>query len=203
MLTFDPEAHRYFWNGQPVPGVTSVLAPLTDYSRIPADRLERARQEGIAIHKTVELHAKGDLDEDSLPDWLRPRLAAFKKFMVDTQFEIRGSEQQVYHSAYGYAGTLDLAGAMVIPEGRRTKRVGALIDVKRSFAAGDVIGYQLAAYMAAVNDTPAPTITHRYALQLREDGTYRLEHFPNPNDFAAFLTCLNFRRLMEKHRGNH
>jgi hypothetical protein len=194
MLTFEPIEHRYFWNGTEVPSVSTVLKPLTDYGMIPADKLEIARQKGVAVHKMVELHAKGDLDEETLPEWMRPVLEQWLRFCDDTGFKIIEYERQVYHPAYGYAGTLDLIG--MIGEGDEFP----IIDVKRSFFAGPVIGMQTAAYAEAyIAETGDKRIKTRYALKLNETGPYRLEPFTDKKDFGDFITALAFHKLKEKH----
>lgn len=205
MLTFQPSPHHYFWNGTRRPNVTSVLAPLTDFSMVPPDTLERARLEGVDIHKMVELHAKDDLDEAGLPEWLTPRLAALKKCIAETGFRVERSESRVYNETYGYAGQLDLVGELRVPSGRKTIEALAIIDVKRSFFGGRAIGFQTAGYAHAkpwsetlqmLVDYSRP-ITHRFALQLRDDGSYRLQPYPDAMDFTHFLTCLAFHKLKE------
>jgi hypothetical protein len=200
-LTFRVEDHTYWLNGQRVPNVTLILAPLTDYSRIPPAALALAQQEGNHIHRTVELFVKNDLDEDTLPAWLKPRLAAFKKFQDETGFVMEGSEQRVYHPKHGYAGTLDLTGTML-----DLNNDGAVIDVKRSFYAGPVIGLQTVAYLEADNDRrrreKLPKIERRYALQLRADSTYRLQEFDDEGDFTTFVGLLNAFKWCAKHENN-
>src|SRR4051812_38380690 len=110
MLTFNEPSHEYFWNGRQVVNVTRVLAPLIDLSRIQADVLENARQEGKAIHRMAELECKGDLNESNLPAWLQPYLQAWRKFMTDSGFEMWSSERRLYNKRYAYAGTPDLVG---------------------------------------------------------------------------------------------
>ena len=197
-LTFDEATHRYFWNGTEVPSVTTVLRPLTDFSMIPADKLEIARQRGVAVHKMVELDAKGDLDEDALPEWLRPVLIKWRLFLAESGFKLFESEHRVFSRRYNYAGTFDLFGEL--------RGHYALIDVKRSFFAGPVIGMQTAAYSQAFaeseGDDPSSEVVRasvrRYALRLNEIGPYRLEPYTNKYDFQNFLTALNFFRLKEK-----
>ncbi len=200
MLTFSAEGHQYFWNGRPVVNVTRVLSLITDYSSIAEHVLNHARDEGIAIHKLVELYCHGDLDEDSLPDWLKPRLAAFKKFVADTGFEIAESEQRVYHERHGYAGQLDFHGTIRQRHGRKDVQLPAIVDVKRSFYAGRAIGLQLAAYAAALDSKGRSRVGvawRRYALQLRDNGEYRLKQFADPSDLANFLALLTTYRLKE------
>lgn len=190
-LQFDAATHTYTVGGRPVPNVTRILSPLVDYSMIPAGKLEIARQKGVAVHKMVELDARGDLDEDGLPDWMRPVLKQWRKYCADTGFTVIESERKVYHQTYGYAGTLDLIGTF---GGQGDEH--ALIDVKRSFLAGQVIGLQTAAYAEAyIDEIGHKLIVNRYALRLNENGPYRLEPYPGKTDFQSFLTCLSFHKL--------
>ena len=199
-LRFEPSSHRYFWNDALVPNVTSILAPLVDYSRMPWAMLERARLEGTAIHKMIELYVADDLDEDSLPEWLRPRLKAFRDFEIDTGFNVEWSELHVYHVAHKYAGTLDLVGPMA------NDNALAVIDIKRSLFAGPAIGLQLAAYLEAENDRrkreKLPKATKRYALQLQSTGRYKLEPYEDQTDFAVFLALLTLKRWRETHESS-
>jgi post-segregation antitoxin (ccd killing protein) len=146
MLTFDEGPHLYRWNGEPVPSVTQIIKPLSSFDHVDPDVLERARQEGVAVHKMVELACRDELDEPGLPEWLRPYLAAWRAFVAETGFVLDASEERVYHLDYRYAGTLDLRGrTRVHPRG--------LFDLKRSFAAGRAIGVQLAAVSTDVGAT--------------------------------------------------
>ncbi len=197
-LQFDEATHTYRYGGIVVPNVTRVLGGLVDYSKIPADTLETARQKGVAVHKMVELDAKGNLDESTLPDWLRPVLDRWRQFIADTGFRVIESEHRVYHGSYHYAGTLDLVGDF-------WGGPMAFIDVKRSLMGGRVIGLQLAAYQQAyqfnspnVKTAKKVAQADRYALLLNENGPYRLELYPTKNDFTDFLICLSYHRLKEK-----
>ncbi len=199
MLEFDAERHVYHWNGVRVPNVTSVLAPLTDYSMIPADVLERARAEGVQIHKMIELDAKGDLDTESLPEWIQPYWSAWCRFKDESGFEMVSSEFKMFHKALQYAGTCDLVARLPKLKGMRGL---ALIDVKRSLYAGPVIGLQLAAYADLWDDAPdtgLPCIKHRFAFQPRKDGTYRLEPFTDPTDRMTFQALLVVHKWRTKH----
>lgn len=192
MLTFDPIAHAYKWDGQPVPGVTSVLKPLVNFSMVPADKLELARQKGIATHRMIELHAKGDLDVESLPDWLRPTLSEWERFVEVTGLTVLASEKKVYHPTYRYAGTLDLKVHVA------SKGVG-LIDIKRSLMAGPVTGLQTAAYQEADKCDKEQPATWRAALRLNEKQRFQLEPFEDKTDFSVFLAMLTTQRFRERH----
>ena len=190
MLTFEPIAHEYRFRGDLVPNVTRILAPLIDLNHIPADTLEIARQKGIAVHKLVELDAKGDLDENALPEWMRPVHERWRQFITETRFRMIESEFRVYSPTYRFAGTLDLFG-FVHDE-------PAFIDVKRSFAGGAAIGLQLAAYQEAYcGQEKNGKRAKRFALRLNENGPYRLEPYTNPNDWNTFLALLTIQRWRE------
>lgn len=195
MLSFDDAKHEYRYGGRVVPHVTGVLADLKDWSRIPPDTLARAQQEGVAIHAMVELDAIGELDPDdtdSLPVWLRPRFKAWRRFCAERDFTPSGVELQVYHDTYRFAGTLDLTGHL--------GEEWCFIDVKRSLYGGRVTGLQIAAYEEAYRSErkiPKSKPSTRYALQLKDDETYKLVPFTNKNDFTVFLACLTRHHFME------
>lgn len=197
MLTFDEAAHRYYWHGQWVPNVTSIIASLTDYSKIPADVLERARQQGNAIHKMVDLHCRDMLAE--LPEWMTGYYDAWLTFLKESGFEVWGSEQRVFHPKLCYAGTLDLVGIFT-----RGDYAGepSILDVKRSFYAGPVIGLQLSGYEQAWNAAlprgDRRVVSGRYGLQLRDNGTYRLMPFEDRSDGTTFLAALTMQRWRQK-----
>lgn len=201
MLTFDAARHEYHVDGALVPHVTEVLSPLTEplYRRIKAEDLERARQQGTAIHKMVELDCHEDLDVAKLPRWLSGPLAAWYRFKDETGFRCYASEEPVWHERLMYAGTLDLAGEL--PKFKGSKKP-CVIDVKRSLYAGPVIGLQTAAYAGAwCSDKARPFLDERYALALYPNGIYRLEPFTDRDDSIAFLACLQQHRWKEKHYG--
>lgn len=197
-IEFDPVSHTYFREGRVVLNVTKVLGQIVDYSKVNPVTLELARREGVEEHRMVELYSKGDLDEPSLPEWLVPKLAAYKRFLDDTGFEIAASEHRVYHPTYDYAGTADLFGWFGrVKVGRGIARRFACVDLKRSFLAGRAIGFQLAAYANAWSAAGGDPVQMRFALRLLANGEYRLEPFEDPRDFNHFLTCLQFHRLKE------
>ncbi len=198
-LSFDEAKHEYRWSGAVVPSVTKIIAPLSDFSAIPSGVLEKARQEGKAIHSLVEWFEDGVLDEAGLPEWLQPHLAAWKKFKAESGWETDASEKRLYHKTYGYAGTLDLCG--VAPKLKGIKGRG-LVDLKRSLYDDPATGVQLAGYAEAENTSmpPAMRIAWRAGLKLNNDGTYRLQVFKSKADWPTFLACLTMWRWMQEHR---
>jgi hypothetical protein len=189
-LNFDADAHEYSVGDAPVPGVTSVLTPLIDFSMVPKDVLARAQQLGTAVHRMTELHDMNDLDEDSLSDELLPYLTAWRRFRAETGFEPELIEQRFFHPVLRYAGTLDRTGFI---GGRR-----AVLDIKKMMVLGPVVGCQLAAYqeLCKVN---GHEVKDRYGLGLRKDGNYRLVAFKDPLDWSMFLSLLTMRNWRAKH----
>lgn len=209
MLTFNAAEHRYFWNGEPVPNVTRIIAPLIDLSMIPVDTLERARQEGVEIHRMANLHFEGRLNVDAMHQtekqrWLVPHYKALLQFEAETGFECWQSEKLLYHHGLRFAGTTDNIGLLTH---LKDVKGPAVIDVKRSLYGGPATGLQLAAYRKGWNDGDGKSRdlkipeTNRFALELRKNGAYRLTRFDDPDDEVAFISCLHQLRWKERKYG--
>lgn len=187
-LTFDEAAHVYRAGGVVVPSVTQVLAPLVDFAGIPEHVLEAKRTLGQHVHQACELDDEGDLDEDFLEVNVAAYLSAWRAFKRDTRAEVVLNEQRVFDPLLLFAGTLD---RVVLLNGAKW-----LIDLKTCISCPIAVGPQTAAYLRALAD---PTVTHRGALRLRPDGTYRLDALTDPNDWACFMACLTLKRFKESH----
>ena len=199
MLTFNEDRHEYFWDGKIVPSVTKIIAPLSDYSHIQSGVMEKARAEGNAIHHMVEWFEDGVLDEANLPAWMRPRLAAWKKFKAESGWETDACEKRLYHKQFGYAGTCDLCGTA--PKFPKLKGRG-IVDLKRSLYDDPATGVQTAAYAEAENHMQGRhvmLINWRAGLKLNDDGRYRLHQFKSKADWPTFLACLTVHRFKEQH----
>lgn len=190
MLTFDATAHRYYWHGQPVPGVTTILAPLTDLSRVSESVLRAASEFGTAVHLACELDDKGTLDEAALDPHLQPYLDAWRRFCREWEVEWSGIEQRVFHPKLRYAGTLDRKG---IARGRRS-----IVDIKSSTQLYASVGPQLAAY-ARADDEVLGAQAQRVAVQLKGDGTYHAQIYTDPSDWPVFCSLLTLRTWCARH----
>jgi hypothetical protein len=186
ILTFDEQTHTYRLNGGMVPGVTQILRPLCSFEGVPSSVLEAKADLGRRVHLACEFDDEGDLDPSSIEDDVAPYLAAWRKFRLETGAEVLSSERQVFEPVMRYAGTLDRV--MVI------RGVRWLIDLKTCISTPMAVGPQTAAYHRALGDN---SVTHRGALRLRPDGTYRLDHLMDPNDWSAFMACLTLHRFKE------
>lgn len=191
MLRFDEEQHRYFLGQRELPSVTHVIDHvLQDLARIPPDMLLAARERGTAVHKACELADLGTLDWSTLDVALFPYVEAWERFKVETRFVPIRIEERIYSEVYGYAGTLDRIGSMDYKE--------TLIDIK----SGEVYpsaGVQLAAYnKAAFERGIISNLLPRYAVQLRDDGTYRLHPFTDAADFNVFSAALQIYHYKQR-----
>ncbi len=189
MLTFDEASHTYRFGGKVVPGVTSILRPLVDFSGIRRDVLEAKADLGKRVHFACQLHDEDDLDEASVQEDVAPYLQAYRLFLSESRAQIVMNEERVFSRTYGYAGTLDRV--MALPA-----QGTFLVDLKTCIATPTSTGPQTAAYLRALDPS---VCTRRAALRLRPDGTYRLDELTDPNDWATFLACLTVHRHLEKH----
>ncbi|HET9680187.1 MAG TPA: hypothetical protein VFP95_06480 [Gammaproteobacteria bacterium] len=188
-IRFEPEAHRYYLEGEPVPSVTQVLAPLENLSRIDPDILARAADFGTAVHQVTELYDNGDLDWASLDSNLVPYLSGYIRFLSETDAAPLHRELRVASKRYRYAGTLD--GIY------RMKRAHTLIDIK-SGAVPRTAGLQTAAYENAALESYGIKVKKRYCLQLKPDD-YRLIPCEGAQDLSIFISALNLRNWENNH----
>lgn len=187
MLTFDEASHTYAFDGVRVPGVTTILKPLSNFEGIPMDVLEAKANLGRRVHFACQLDDEKDLDESSVEFDVAPYLVAWRKFLAESGAIVVHNEQQVYERTLRYAGTLDNVLEL---QGLRW-----LVDKKTSIYTPRAAGPQTAAYLRALGD---PSVTRRAAVRLRPDGTYRFDPLSGSDDWATFLSCLTLHRFKEK-----
>ena len=186
-LTFDADTHTYRFDGVVVPGVTTILKPLTDFSTVPPHVLDAASAFGTAVHLACELDDLGTLDEAALDPALAPYLDAWRKFSAEHAVQWEQIEQRVYHPTMRYAGTLDRFGRV---DGDLT-----VVDIKSSVQLYPSVGPQLAAYANALSHPYAK----RMAVQLKADGTYVAKPYTDPSDWPMFASLLTVRTWCARH----
>ena len=190
-LTFDEHTHTYCLDGAVIPGVTQVLAPLTDFSAVPGDVLAAAAKFGKSVHKATELDDLGQLDMRTLSEPLVPYLRAWQKFCAEHEAMWLHIEHPVFHDTLRYAGTVDRIGSV---DGNT-----AVLDVKSTARLYPAVGPQLAAYQKAATNRGIVT-THRYSVLLKPDGTYDLHCHSNGADFSVFASLLTLRTWCRAHK---
>lgn len=198
-LTFNPDRHEYRLGDQVLPHVTQVTDALQSYSGVSDKVMREAADRGRAVHLATQLWDENDLDVDALPDTVRPYLDAWIRFREETGFMPALIEAPVHSKTYRYAGTLDRTGTFLFLRGiKPTEPV--LLDLKATYKIMAAVGPQTAGYLQALHETHGAKITRRrFAVQLRADGTYRLEECKDPSDWSVFLSALTLTNWRARH----
>lgn len=162
-ITFDPKAHKYTYDGTPVPNVTSLIKFICSdpYGNVPKKNLERAAKYGNKVHDIIERTALGEeLGEVGGFEGI-----AHRRFLVlRDEWDIKTSscEQKVVYIENGmplYAGTYDMLGSV--------KGIPAVIDIKTTAEIHkDMLGVQLSLYKFAIEQAIETEIQKGYVLWL-------------------------------------
>lgn len=190
-LVFDAEAHTYTLDGVRVPSVTTVLARLYNFEFVNRGVLEAKAHLGKVVHACCDLDDAGELDDASVAPAAAPYLEAYRRFRAHKRTTVLATELVVY-SPHGYAGKLDLLTDF---DGDRW-----LIDWKTPLVINPAVALQTAGYLGALPDHLRLGLKkiRRGALQLRDDGTYKLHEFRDANDFPTFISFLNTYRWIQR-----
>lgn len=191
-LSFDAERHIYTLNGKRVPSVTEILRPLVSFDGVPAEVLARKRDLGTQVHAAIKSDLGAD-EEFEIDEAIGPYFDAWRRFRSEKRFAPRYTEVPFASEKYGYACTPDFIGLV--------EDTPAVIEWKTSFALHPATAIQTAAQAQAFSesDDASPDIKRRFSLQLRADGTYRLEQYKDKQDFTVLLSLLNVYKFKEKH----
>lgn len=184
--SFDSGKHQHMIGGVIVPGITTVIKPLTDYDSINRDVLRAACDWGTAVHKTVELFCSGRLDEQSLDDPLKPVLDGFIKWADEVGVSPCDfvCEVPMGDSRLMYGGIPDLILDTELIVEIKTRQANKLTDSIQTEA-------QERLWMK--NGGKWGHYEHR-VLELRQDGTYC---YTIVNDRQAWP---RFRKLLEHYQ---
>ena len=171
MIHFDEETHTYTCDGAKVPSVSTIINDLlgSDYSKIDPFYAER----GTAVHKAIELHLQGELDESSLDEHVQPYFNGFKKFQKETGFEVESTELKIFSKDLWFAGTLDLIGQI---DGKKY-----LVDIKTG-QKQKWHSIQTAGYAIGYGDQKIK----RGCIYVKKNETYALHAHSSQADFMVF-----------------
>lgn len=200
-LQFDDARHLYTLDGKRVPGVTTILKPVSGaaYEGVDPAIMEAAAALGRAVHLLIELDCAGELDTDNLDPELLPYYWGWREFLGKSGFQPLMSEQKLASSEDGYAGMLDLFGIL--------NGVYALIDAKRVAMVMKSTGPQTFGYAKLLRRryTPLTDLSvplRRYALHLKKPtapgkpAPWALVPFNDDRvDALVFQSCLNIARF--------
>lgn len=198
VIEFNEAEHTYTLDGQPVPSVTKVLEPMYDFRFVDPEALERSRDLGTKVHKTIEMFELGTLKRRSLHVTLDKYLQQYERFKDDFCYLSVAQEVRVASRKWRVAGTLDNHG-LLLPRIDGDKEEPLLLDVKtgEEYAAHvlQTGGYKV----CAVEMGLLPDSTKRASLYLDEDG-YRLRwHRDETMDKLAFCSLINIAHWRRHH----
>lgn len=183
-LTFEPEGHRYYQNGEQVVGVTRSLqiAGIIDYSGIPQAILDRAAERGRNVHTCFEYFDRGTLDPSTVDGEIGGHLKGYQSFLADTSFVPASIEVRRFHGMRKYAGTFDRTGFF-----DTQSDVFVILDFKSGeFQEGHFVqvtgGY--------ANLFPQPRRFRVIVLQTKANGTYKIHESKQAN--FEYYTSLMF-----------
>jgi hypothetical protein len=196
---FDEASHRYTRaDGLYVPSVTQVLKRVgyVDYSQVAADVLESASIRGTAVHQITEFldtefagvpEAEIDLAPIN-PEYL-PYVQAWLRFKRECDVQILDSELQGIAEINGMPVGFKYDTRALV-NGRE-----AIIEKKTCAEEYGYWGLQLAGYDLALPQCKTQLHRERYAVQLRNNGTYRMcpgtaGGYSDANDYHAFTWAL-------------
>lgn len=188
MIEFRSEDHTYWFNGALVPGVTTILKPISPYGSVPREILAVKAALGTAVHAACDLDDQGILDESSITSEMMAYVDAWRAFKREFGIVLDLNETTLFNQTHWYAGTLD--NVVFSDDGTRW-----LVDKKTSAVLQPTVGPQTAAYAHALGE---PDVK-RGVVQLRPDGTYRFVVLNDAMDWPTFLACLTIHKWKEKH----
>lgn len=191
-LIFDAATHTYTLGGKRLPSVTEIIQDcrLEDYSMVPPDVLEAAREFGSHVHQATHLFDLGELDWATLDPEIKPYVEAWGTFLDDTGAVVIASEQPVVHEKLGYAGTPDRGLAwdsrIVIP------------DLKATAVVPRTVGIQTSAYAEAYQSMRGGRKPDRCCVHLTPNAKgrpYKSHPRRELSDWSMFLSALNCWRF--------
>jgi hypothetical protein len=201
-IEFDEAEHAYFLEGVRVPALTHVLQKMScvpGFWFLTPDDLAFYQSRGKAVHRTVELVLKGNLDRRTLSREIRPYLTGIDKFLSDYSVEVldyRGEpfvEQRLIHTAYRYGCTPDIVA--------RIGKDSGVIEVKATSQHSPATSLQTAAQLIAVRQVVPSIGRMRMGLRLLQEAPwYDLRHYNERSDESVWLSMLNAYNFLWQHK---
>jgi|10_taG_2_1085330.scaffolds.fasta_scaffold99388_2 hypothetical protein len=185
-LVFDEETHTYRYEGQLVPGVTTVLegVGISDFSMVPPNVLAQAQSFGTEVHNATEIFDRGEAIPDSISEATERYLCHYISFLRDFEVKFIEIEKKVFCKKYLYAGTLDRIATL-----KKISNRPVLYDIKTGQKS---ISHQIqtAAYEYAYKQDKRSNMD-RYTLYLSPDGYKLSEPYKSRQDLDVFLSALS------------
>jgi hypothetical protein len=147
---------------RPLPSVTTILAPHSDFSQVPADVLELACQRGDAVHQLCALYAQGLFIEE-VPEQYAGYFQSFCLWFDQFVEKTILVEEELRDEDLGYCGHPDFIGQMKGDLGL------TLVDWKTAGALSKGWRLQVAGYKMLAEKNGYP-ISRVASLRPQKDG---------------------------------
>lgn len=205
-LTVDKEQHEY-WLDVVTNQRRKLVSVTQSFTEALAGTLgeewwtQLARDRGSRLHDAVLYAAQNDLDVASMTDELQPYAKGLLGMFEEERPDVIAAEEAVFDETAGYAGRFDLLCRLRGPRRAASANVLDLLDAKTG-AIPWTVGMQLAAYKRPIALLFPGYVIRRWAWQIKNDGTYRLEEVSRWKDardherqFLAVSLTAQLKRL--------
>lgn len=195
---FYPDSHRYYVNGKPKTGVTTLIG-VVDKSRalvswatdlaleyllsvdetidethivqactLHEEHKKEAAAIGDEVHKWVEAYIKGETPE--MPERKEAQIGvnAFLDWVAANKVKFLSSERVVYSKKHDYIGKMDIEATV---NGKL-----CLLDIKTSNGLYNTYGLQTAAYLKADEEESGRKYHGRWLIRLAKETEAEYEH---------------------------
>ena len=182
---FDRDTHTYYLNGNVIMSTTEMLKLIgivdTSYYT------DEARDRGTKVHLACQYIAEGDIDENSVDPKIKKYVDAYISFLRDSSFRPVECEKQIYSKVYRYGTTPDQIGMYGDDQAIVELKTGSMMKWT---------GLQLA-FQAIAKFPNKYFDIKRFGLNLKKNGTYKVEEYTDGNDFVVcfgILAVLNWKK---------
>jgi len=176
-VVFTESDHSYRVGGARYPSVTQVIADMGLYGNAADYFTEWSRERGSFVHRIIQWHLSGELDEDTIDPALAPYFDAWRRFERDAGYVSDACEKVMASDFYKFAGTVDHIGHL--------NGYCCIIDVKTG-ALSPATAIQMGGYEILMK---SPGI-RRFGLRLMDTGKYSLKEYKDRQDSKIFLAAL-------------
>lgn len=188
MLTFHEPTHTYRADGVVVPSVTQVLAGLHTFAHVAPDVLSAAALRGSNVHMACQFLDEDALDESQFTGEELSYLEGWKAFLADHQPNWSAIEVPFHNRSYGYCGTPDRIGNMLLDGTRHN----VVIDIKTAAASHPTWSLQTAGY------AQGDRTMRRFTVQLSPAGAYKMIEWTDSSDWPIFVAAVTLNRWTRK-----
>jgi len=177
-IVFNESDHSYRVGGARFPSVTQIIADMGLYGNAADYFTEWSRERGSFVHKIIQWHLSGELDEATIDPALQPYFDAWRRFEQEAGYVSDACEKVMASEFYKFAGTVDHIGHL--------NGYYCILDVKTG-ALSPATAIQMGGYEILMK---SPGI-RRFGLRLMDTGKYSLKEYKDRQDSKIFLAALS------------